>query len=83
MFLVDRVSKQAEGPKWAQHEPWYLPYPPCTFSCTPFCTSLSRILVLAGLSNPAAFKIWVALIQSSALLRITLSLAILNSYTGT
>ena len=46
--------------------PWYFPYPPCTFSCTPFCTSRSRIRVLLGLSYSATFKIWVALIQSSA-----------------
>lgn len=50
--------------------PWYFPYPPCTFSCTPFCTSRSRIRVLLGLSYSATFNIWVALIQSSARRRI-------------
>lgn len=63
--------------------PWYLPYPPCTFSWTPFWTSRSSIRVRAGLSNPDALRICVAFIQSSDRRRIILSPSTLNSYTGT
>ena len=53
------------------HTPWYLPYPPWTFSCSPFCTSRSNIRVRCGLSNPATLRIWVALSQESARRLIT------------
>ena len=77
MCLTD-ISRHLEEPN-VVIVPWYFPYPPWIFSCTPFCTSLSNILVLAGLSNPAILRMCVALIQSSDRLRMTWSPAILSS----
>ena len=62
--------------------PWYFPYPPCTFSCLSFWTSRSNILVLAGLSNPAALRICVALIQLSPRRRITITESASSQYIG-
>ena len=53
------------------HAPWYFPYPPCTFSCSPFCTSRSSTRVRCGLSNPATLRICVAFSHESERRRIT------------
>lgn len=63
--------------------PWYFPYPPCTFSCTFFWTSRSKIRVRVGLSYSATLRICVALIQSSERRRMTWLPSMLYSYTGT
>lgn len=49
-FLGSTVRPKLVDCRIPPHVPWYLPYPPWTFSCFPFCTSLSSILVRVGLS---------------------------------
>lgn len=57
-------------------------HPPCTFSCTPAATSLSRIFVLADLGIPATLRIWVALTHESEVRLMTEIPRIMASYTG-